>query len=102
MCIKPLTPKDKLNLELITSPPRKKFKTTFGSLINDSEENEERTYSYEIGSGRGEEFDATTMQGSIEEEPKPNLDQVIDNIQVEHIMFAKHVVSIIEPTVVTT
>jgi hypothetical protein len=42
------------------------------------------------------------MQGSIEEEPKPNLDQVIDNIQVEHIMFAKHVVSIIEPTVVTT
>jgi hypothetical protein len=49
MCIKPLTPKDKLNLELITSPPRKKFKTTFGSLINDSEENEERTYSYEIG-----------------------------------------------------
>jgi hypothetical protein len=42
------------------------------------------------------------MQGNIEEEPKPNLDQVIDNIQVEHVLFIEPVVSIIEPIVVAT
>jgi hypothetical protein len=39
--------KDKLSLEPVTSPLRKKSKTTFGSLVNDSEEDEEKTYSYE-------------------------------------------------------
>jgi hypothetical protein len=34
----------------------------------------------------------------MEEEPKPNLDQVIDNIQIEHIVFIEHVVSIAELT----
>jgi hypothetical protein len=34
------------------------------------------------------------IQGSLEEEPKPNLDEVIDSIQVESI-------KLIEPIVVT-
>jgi len=34
------------------------------------------------------------MQSSIREELRPNLDQVIDNIQVEPIVFVEHVVSI--------
>jgi hypothetical protein len=42
-----------LCLEPITSPPKKKFKTTFGSLISDSEEDEVRTYSNEIRGGGG-------------------------------------------------
>jgi hypothetical protein len=33
---KPPTPKDKLSRELVTSPPRKKSKTIFGSSINHS------------------------------------------------------------------
>ncbi len=37
----------------------------------------------EIGSRGGEELDATIMQSNIEEEPEPNLEKVIDNIQVE-------------------
>jgi hypothetical protein len=40
------------------------------------------------------------MQGSIEEEPKPNLDQVIDNIQVEHVVSVELIVSIIELAIV--
>jgi hypothetical protein len=31
------TPRDKLSPEFVTSPPRKKFRTTFGSSVNDSE-----------------------------------------------------------------
>ncbi len=50
--IKLLTLKDMLKHELVTSPPRNKSMTTFGSLINDLEEDDERTYSNEIG-GRG-------------------------------------------------
>jgi hypothetical protein len=38
---KPLTPRDMLSLQPITSPPRKKSKTTFKSLVVDSEEDEE-------------------------------------------------------------
>jgi hypothetical protein len=33
---------------------------TFGSLVNDSKEDEERTCSNEIGGKGGEELDATT------------------------------------------
>ncbi len=43
-----------------------------------------------MGGGRGEEFQATTTQGNLEENVEPNLDQVIDNIQVkivEHVLF---------------
>ncbi len=53
---------------------------TFGSLVNDSKEDEERTCSNEIGGKGGEELDATTTQDNIEEELEPNLDQVITNI----------------------
>jgi len=34
------------------------------------------------------------MQSSIREEPRPNLDQVIENIQVEPIVFVEPIVSI--------
>ncbi len=66
--------KEQVKPEPITSPPRKKSRTTFGSLINDSKEDEEWTCSNEIGNGGGEEFDVTTMQGNIEEKLEPNLD----------------------------
>jgi hypothetical protein len=32
------------------------------------------------------------MLSSMEEEPKPNLNKVINNIQIEHIVFIEHVV----------
>jgi hypothetical protein len=35
------TPRDRLSLEPITSPLRKKSKTTFGSLVYDLEKDEE-------------------------------------------------------------
>jgi hypothetical protein len=72
-----------LSLKLVTSPPWKKSKTNFGWSIIDSEEDEAKTYSDDIGGRGGEEFDATIMQSSMKEEPEPNLDKVIDNIQVE-------------------
>jgi hypothetical protein len=40
MHTKLLTLWDKLSLELVTSPPKKKFKTTFGSPIDDLEKDE--------------------------------------------------------------
>jgi hypothetical protein len=36
------------------------------------------------------------MQGSIDEELEPNLDQVIDNIQIKLVVFVEPIVSIIE------
>jgi hypothetical protein len=66
--------------------------------VVDSKEDEERTYSNEIRGGGGEEFYITTTQGKIEEEPEPNLDQVIDNIQVEPVEFVELVVPITKPT----
>jgi hypothetical protein len=51
--IEPVTPRDMLSLELVTSPLRKKSKTTFESLVNDSKKDEEQTYLGEIGGGRG-------------------------------------------------
>jgi hypothetical protein len=54
------TPRDRLSLKLVTSPPRKKSKTTFRSPIKDSKEDEEQTYSDEIRGGRGEELNVTT------------------------------------------
>jgi hypothetical protein len=41
MHIEPPTPKDMLNIKPITSPPRKKYKTTFRSHVIDLEEDEE-------------------------------------------------------------
>ncbi len=39
-----------------------------------------------------------TIQGNLEEEPKPNLDQVIDNIQVELVESIELIVPITKPT----
>jgi hypothetical protein len=50
-----------LSPKLVTSPLRKKFRTTFKSLINDFEEDEEQTCLDEIGGGGGEEFNAIVM-----------------------------------------
>jgi hypothetical protein len=41
---------------------------------------------------------AIVTHNKIKEELKPNLDQVIDNTQVELVVFVKLVVSIVEPT----
>jgi hypothetical protein len=41
MHIEPPTPNDRLNLEPVTSPLRKKSRTIFGSSVNDSKEDEE-------------------------------------------------------------
>jgi hypothetical protein len=52
-----------------------------------------------------EELYATTTHDNIKEEPEPNLDKVIDNIQVEPIESIEHVVPITKPTqlvVITT
>jgi hypothetical protein len=51
-----------------------------------------------MGGGGGKELQAMAIQGNLEEEPKLNLDQVIDNIQVEPIESIEHVVPITEPT----
>jgi hypothetical protein len=49
---------------------------------------------------RLEELEATITQGNVEEELEPNLDQIIDNIQVEHVV--EPIVSITKPIVVAT
>jgi hypothetical protein len=90
------TPRDRLSHEPVTSPSKKKSRTIFGSPINDSKEDEEQTYSNEIKGRGGKELDAIAMQGSIEEEFEPNLDQVIDNIQIELVVSTESIVSTIE------
>jgi hypothetical protein len=42
------------------------------------------------------------MQGNIKEGPEPNLDQVINNIQIEPIVIVEPIVSITEPIAATT
>jgi hypothetical protein len=44
----------------------------------------------------GEKLEATIMQHNIEEELEPNLNHVINNIQVKLVVFTELVVSIIE------
>ncbi len=65
-----------LNLEHVTSPLRIKSKTTFKSQVA-SEEDEEQTCLDQMGGG--EKLRTTAMQGNMEEEPKSNMDQVIDD-----------------------
>jgi hypothetical protein len=38
-----------------------------------------------MGGGDSEKFQAIIMHDNLEDEPKLNLDQVIDNIQVKHV-----------------
>lgn len=105
MCTKLPTPYDKLSTEPINSPPKNKFRTILKVLIVDSKEDEERTYSNKMGGGDSEEFEAIAMWDNLEEEPKPNLDRVIDNIQIEHVEPIELVVPIAkskEPIVVAT
>ncbi len=56
-----------LSPKLVTSPLQKKSKTTFGSSVNDYEEDEEQTCLDEIGGRGGKELDVTIIQGNIEE-----------------------------------
>jgi hypothetical protein len=78
-------------------PPRKKSITTFKSQVIDSKEDEERNYLNEMGGEGGEKLQTIAIHNNLEEEPKPNLDQVIDNIQVELVEPIQPMVSIIEP-----
>jgi hypothetical protein len=50
-----------LSPEPITSPPGKKSRTTFGSPVNDSNEDEEQTCSNEIIGRGGEKLDVISM-----------------------------------------
>jgi hypothetical protein len=54
------TPRDKLSFKLVTSPPRKKSITTFGSPVINSKEDEEQTCSDDIRVGGGEELYVTS------------------------------------------
>ncbi len=51
-----------------------------------------------MGGGGGEELQGTVTQGNLEEKPEPNLDQVIDSIQVEPIESIEPIVPIVETT----
>jgi len=93
--------RDKLSPEPITSPPRKKSKIIFGSLVNDLKEDEERSCSDDIRGKGGEELEAIATQNNIEEELEPNLDQVIDNIQVEPIVSIEPIGTITESIVIS-
>ncbi len=90
--------RDRLNPELVTSPPRNKYRIFFRSQVVELEDDEEQTCSNEIGGGGQKEFYVIATQGNIEEEPEPNLDQAIDNIQGELIESIEHVAPIVEPT----
>jgi hypothetical protein len=92
------TPRDRLSPEPVTWPPRKKSRIFFGSQVVDSKEDEEQTCSDEIGGGGGEQLYAIATYGNIKEEPEPNLDQVIDNIQRELVESIEPVAPIAEPT----
>ncbi len=81
-------------MNLLPCHKEKKFITTFKSQVIDSKENEEWNCSNEMGGEGGEKLKATTIQNNLEEEPKPNLDHVIDNIQVEPI---QPMISIVKP-----
>jgi len=83
-----------LSHELIISPPKNKSITIFESLVIDLEKDKEWTCVDEIGVGRGK-FYLTITQCNIKEKPKPNLDQVTDNIQVELVVFTKFIKPIV-------
>jgi hypothetical protein len=96
------TPRDRLSLEHVISLPRNKSRTIFGSPVNDSKEDEKQTCLDEIIGGGEKKLDATATKGNNEKEHEPNLDHVIDNIQVELIVFVETVVSITKPATIAT
>ncbi len=102
MRTKLLTPRDMLSHEPVTSPLKKKSKITFGSPINDFEEDEERTCLDEIEGRGGEELDVTATHDNIEEESEPDLDHVITNIQDELVVSIEFVVFIPKPVTIAT
>ncbi len=102
MCIELPTPRDKLSLETITSPLKKKSKITFGSSVNDSKKDEKWICLHEIGGRGGKELDVIATHDNIKEEPEPNLDKVITNIQDEPVVSIEFVVFITEPSTIAT
>ncbi len=50
-----------------------------------------------MGGEYGKEFEAIATHNNLEEKPKPDLDQVIDNIQIEPIESVEIVVPIAKP-----
>ncbi len=67
MHIKPPTLKDMLGCKSITSPPKKKFITTFMSHVIDLEEDEEWTCWDRMEGGGGEKVQTTIIHGNLEE-----------------------------------
>ncbi len=57
----------------------------------------EQTCSNGMGCGGWEELQTITTHGNLEEKLEPNLDKVIDNIQVEPVEPIQPVVSIVKP-----
>jgi hypothetical protein len=60
MRIEPPTPRDRLTLQLVTSPPRNKYLTIIRLHVIDLEEDEEWTCLDEMRGGGGKEFQTTT------------------------------------------
>jgi hypothetical protein len=85
----------------VTSPPRKKSRTTFRSHV-DLKEDEERTCSDETRGRGGKKLDATITKNNIQEKLEPNLDKASNNIQVELAMSTELIVFIVEPVAVAT
>jgi hypothetical protein len=54
-----------------------------------------------MGGGGGKELQAIAIQGNLEEEHEPNLNQVIDNIHNEPIELVVSIVERKQPIVVT-
>ncbi len=63
-----------LNLELVTSPPRKNFKHHFRVLIIEPKDEEENTCLEEMGGGDDEKFQATITRANFLKNPNVNLD----------------------------
>jgi hypothetical protein len=78
--IVPFTPNNWLNVKYVTSPQKKKTRTHSKTLIVEIEVDEERTSSEEIGGGVREKEETNTKHVSFKDEPRLNIDQVINPI----------------------
>jgi hypothetical protein len=59
LCIELATPRDRLSPKPLSSAPKKKSKTTFGTPVNDSKEDEKQTCLDDIGGRGGKELEGT-------------------------------------------